>query len=313
MCELLVLNAQTLLRQDGWAELRRIKLIVALNEQFMVAFIVPPNSPKEPMSRQVPGPEGNNRTLPTFSENLIFMLNRADRTAEDLCMQLLVLKLLYLLFTTKGMSEYFYTNGLSNLAATVTAHVPVPVVENQSIRDIDPMMKHLVTCCLGGEWCVQFRKDNPANTEQRKFSMWEDDVHRSESPGLDAVSSALTPHSAGPTTQSGGVSAQLERMGSLLGKHWKASRSAELLPLPTTTSLSASRTTPHHACTDEQPPYKVSSDSAPFSTVDVDGHTSHLLIPITAQSGQTNQSTLLYIRTDLFNGLHDVWVDNNPP
>jgi hypothetical protein len=35
-----------------------------------------------------------------------------DRMAEDLCMQLLVLKILYLLFTTKGTSEYFYTNDL---------------------------------------------------------------------------------------------------------------------------------------------------------------------------------------------------------
>lgn len=35
-----------------------------------------------------------------------------DNTPEDLCMQLLVLKLLYLLFTTHGTQEYFYTNDL---------------------------------------------------------------------------------------------------------------------------------------------------------------------------------------------------------
>lgn len=34
------------------------------------------------------------------------------RSPEDLCMQLLVLKILYLLFTTKGTTEYFYTNDL---------------------------------------------------------------------------------------------------------------------------------------------------------------------------------------------------------
>lgn len=39
-------------------------------------------------------------------------LSSLDRTPEDLCMQLLVLKILYLLFTTKGTSEYFYTNDL---------------------------------------------------------------------------------------------------------------------------------------------------------------------------------------------------------
>lgn len=64
----------------------------------------------------------------TFGENMIFMLNRArmfydhalsshtyvlqERTPEDLCMQLLILKILYVLFTTKGTSEYFYTNDL---------------------------------------------------------------------------------------------------------------------------------------------------------------------------------------------------------
>ncbi|KAI0641725.1 hypothetical protein C8Q79DRAFT_1014143 [Trametes meyenii] len=55
----------------------------------------------------------------------------------------------------------------------------------------------------------------------------------------------------------------------------------------------------------------VDGDSAPFS-VTIDGDTSHPLIPNTAQSGQTNQSTLLYVRTDLFDGPHDVWVENNP-
>jgi hypothetical protein len=71
-------------------------------------------------------------TSQTFGENLIFMLNRAgrcifpcvvyslgsfhlglpDRIPEDLVMQLLVLKMLYILFNTKGLSEYFYTNDL---------------------------------------------------------------------------------------------------------------------------------------------------------------------------------------------------------
>ena len=69
-------------------------------------------------------------TSQTFGENLIFMLNRAGmhffwcvvlrssqwalpgRTPEDLVMQLLVLKVLYILFNTKGLSEYFYTNDL---------------------------------------------------------------------------------------------------------------------------------------------------------------------------------------------------------
>lgn len=36
----------------------------------------------------------------------------SEDTPEDLCMQLLILKMLYLLFTTPGTHEYFYTNDL---------------------------------------------------------------------------------------------------------------------------------------------------------------------------------------------------------
>jgi len=102
----------------------------------MVASIVK----EEGKGMRTPGPsENQNRVLrvlmrrlgssKTFGENMIFMLNRArvylvqmhvkqfsslfsEHTPEDSCMQLLVLKLLYLLFTTPGTSEYFYTNDL---------------------------------------------------------------------------------------------------------------------------------------------------------------------------------------------------------
>lgn len=107
--------------QDETFNYSVIKLIVALNEQFMVASL----SPSDKAALQHGDglkPEVQNRVLRvlmrrlgssmTFGENLIFMLNRAGRTPEDRCMQLLVLKILYLLFTTKGTSEYFYTNDL---------------------------------------------------------------------------------------------------------------------------------------------------------------------------------------------------------
>lgn len=44
----------------------------------------------------------------TFGENIILLLNRETETS----LQLLILKLLYLLFTTKATYEYFYTNDL---------------------------------------------------------------------------------------------------------------------------------------------------------------------------------------------------------
>lgn len=47
-------------------------------------------------------------TYQTFGENIILLLNRETETS----LQLLILKLLYLLFTTAATHEYFYTNDL---------------------------------------------------------------------------------------------------------------------------------------------------------------------------------------------------------
>ncbi|KAF8452541.1 hypothetical protein L210DRAFT_3518904 [Boletus edulis BED1] len=184
-----------------------IKLIVALNEQFMVAGL---NDAASPQTGQEKASEVRNRVLDvlisrlgsskTFGENMIFMLNRASRSAEDLCMQLLVLKLLYILFTSKATSEYFYTNDLCVLVdvflrelvdlddeseslrhtylrvlhplLTKTQLRDIPykrpqivmalesLIQNANIRDINPTTKRLVERCLSGEWCVQLRKSS---------------------------------------------------------------------------------------------------------------------------------------------------------
>lgn len=60
----------------------------------------------------------------TFGENLILLLNRES----TLSAQLLILKLLYLLFTTPSTYEYFYTNDL---------HVLVDVII-RNLLDLDP-------------------------------------------------------------------------------------------------------------------------------------------------------------------------------
>lgn len=60
----------------------------------------------------------------TFGENLILLLNRESALSA----QLLILKLLYLLFTTPSTYEYFYTNDL---------HVLVDVII-RNLLDLDP-------------------------------------------------------------------------------------------------------------------------------------------------------------------------------
>ncbi len=100
---------------------------LVLNEQYMCLANAPPSPP-------LPSPSTTNRILKllsahgpsyrTFGENLILLLNRE----ATLSAQLLILKLLYLLFTTPSTYEYFYTNDL---------HVLVDVII-RNLLDLDP-------------------------------------------------------------------------------------------------------------------------------------------------------------------------------
>ena len=112
-------------------------LQVALNEEFMVAGLGAEESQANPEKKEAPEPR--NRIIRvmmrrlgscrTFGENMVFMLNRAskpyfrvfydyisffslERSNDDYCVKLLILKMLYLIFSTNGTSEYFYTNDL---------------------------------------------------------------------------------------------------------------------------------------------------------------------------------------------------------
>ncbi|KAI9483004.1 MAG: hypothetical protein EXX96DRAFT_556481 [Benjaminiella poitrasii] len=77
-----------------------IRLILVLNEQYMMSGLNE-NLILDVLSQRI-------GTSDTFSANLIFMLNRSN----DLCIQMLILKLLYGIFTTSSLHEYFYTNDL---------------------------------------------------------------------------------------------------------------------------------------------------------------------------------------------------------
>ena len=103
-----------------------IRVLLVLNEQYMC------------LANAATSPDGQgaitNRVLKllsshgpfyrTFGENLILLLNRE----ASLGPQLLILKLLYLLFTTPSTYEYFYTNDL---------HVLVDVII-RNLLDLDP-------------------------------------------------------------------------------------------------------------------------------------------------------------------------------
>lgn len=95
-----------------------IRVLLVLNEQYMCLANAPPSSDSEagPLTNRIlkilsmHGP-----SYRTFGENLILLLNRESSLGP----QLLILKLLYLLFTTPATYEYFYTNDLHVLVDVI--------------------------------------------------------------------------------------------------------------------------------------------------------------------------------------------------
>lgn len=79
----------------------------------------------------------------TFGENIILLLNRETETA----LQLLILKLLYLIFTTRATYEYFYTNDLRVLLdVTIRNLLDLPnelvSLRHTYLRVLYPLLAH---------------------------------------------------------------------------------------------------------------------------------------------------------------------------
>lgn len=120
---------------------------MVLNEQYMVASTsaaVDPDSPSLLVTNRVVkvlsvhGP-----SFRTFGENIILLLNRETETSQ----QLLILKLLYLLFTTSATYEYFYTNDLRVLLDVIIRNLlDLPAESNMLrhtyLRVLAPLLAH---------------------------------------------------------------------------------------------------------------------------------------------------------------------------
>ncbi|RFU73546.1 hypothetical protein TARUN_8708 [Trichoderma arundinaceum] len=111
-----------------------IRVLLVLNEQYMLAStdtVTNPGSTPEPLTNRIVkclslhGP-----MFRTFGENIILLLNRETETS----LQLLILKLLYLLFTTKATYEYFYTNDLRVLLDVIIRNLMDLPDERMSLR-----------------------------------------------------------------------------------------------------------------------------------------------------------------------------------
>ncbi|CAN8104732.1 unnamed protein product [Discula destructiva] len=124
-----------------------IRVLLVLNEQYMVtstAVTADPSEPIVPLTNRVVkilslfGPK-----FRTFGENIILLLNRETETS----LQLLILKLLYLLFTTRATYEYFYTNDLRVLLDVIIRNLLDLPDESMSLRHtylrvLSPLLAH---------------------------------------------------------------------------------------------------------------------------------------------------------------------------
>lgn len=108
-----------------------IRVLLVLNEQYMLASTDTANDPSSPLTNRIVkclslhGP-----FFRTFGENIILLLNRETETS----LQLLILKLLYLLFTNKATYEYFYTNDLRVLLDVIIRNLMDLPDEKMSLR-----------------------------------------------------------------------------------------------------------------------------------------------------------------------------------
>ncbi|KAF2198578.1 hypothetical protein GQ43DRAFT_474424 [Delitschia confertaspora ATCC 74209] len=85
-----------------------IRVLLVLNEQYLVASTAQSSRHPSITNRVIKALSTHGMTYKTFGCNLILLLNRESETS----LQLLILKVLYLLFGNSASAEYFYTNDL---------------------------------------------------------------------------------------------------------------------------------------------------------------------------------------------------------
>ncbi|KAH7378787.1 hypothetical protein BKA66DRAFT_142833 [Pyrenochaeta sp. MPI-SDFR-AT-0127] len=93
-----------------------IRVLLVLNEQYLVASTNHHNDGRPAITnRVIKAISTHGLTYKTFGCNLILLLNRESETS----LQLLILKVLYLLFGNPSTAEYFYTNDLHVLVDVI--------------------------------------------------------------------------------------------------------------------------------------------------------------------------------------------------
>ncbi|KAL8862579.1 MAG: hypothetical protein Q9178_001077 [Gyalolechia marmorata] len=129
-----------------------IRVLLILNEQYMVSAHDP--GPDQPPTTNLTNKvikvlSTHGPAFKTFGENIILLLNREKSflPTGETSLQLLILKLLYLLFTTPPTYEYFYTNDLRVLVDVVIRNLlDLPLsaspLRHTYLRVLYPLLAH---------------------------------------------------------------------------------------------------------------------------------------------------------------------------
>jgi hypothetical protein len=120
---------------------------LVLNEQYLVASTIQNNNGRPGITnRVIKAISTHGMTYKTFGCNLILLLNRESETS----LQLLILKLLYLLFGNPSTAEYFYTNDLHVLVDVILRNlIDLPhdspaasALRHTYLRVLHPILMH---------------------------------------------------------------------------------------------------------------------------------------------------------------------------
>ncbi|KAL4892629.1 hypothetical protein BDV59DRAFT_179334 [Aspergillus ambiguus] len=124
-----------------------IRVLLVLNEQFMISAHDPVDDDQSSSNAltnkviKILSMHGN--LYKTFGENIILLINREAETS----LQLLTLKLLYLIFTTPRTYEYFYTNDLHVLVDILIRNLldlpeEASALRHTYLRVLYPLLAH---------------------------------------------------------------------------------------------------------------------------------------------------------------------------
>jgi hypothetical protein len=120
---------------------------LVLNEQYLVASTTNHSDGRRGITnRVIKAISTHGMTYKTFGCNLILLLNRESETS----LQLLILKLLYLLFGNTSTAEYFYTNDLHVLVDVILRNlIDLPhdspaasALRHTYLRVLHPILTH---------------------------------------------------------------------------------------------------------------------------------------------------------------------------